>query len=68
MEASTHATLQRLAKRYIYLDEEIRFCEGEPETLVEQTKSALTAVKEISTVIASQLHITAGGNPQRLNS
>lgn len=68
VETATRATLKRLAKRYLYLEEEISVCDSELETLVAQTNTALTAVKGVSTVIASQLLITAGDNPERLHS
>lgn len=68
VETATRSTLKRLAKRYIHLDEEITICEGELQALVEQVDTALTAVRGVSTIIASQLLITAGDNPERLHS
>lgn len=68
VETATRATLKRLAKRYLYLEEEISVCDSELEALVAQMNTALIAVKGVSTVIASQLLITAGDNPERLHS
>ncbi len=68
VETATRSALKRLAKRYIYLDEEITICEGELQALVEQVNEALTAVRGVSTIIASQLLIKAGDNPERLQS
>ncbi|WP_343320591.1 hypothetical protein AAFM46_16480 (plasmid) [Arthrobacter sp. TMP15] len=68
MEIATGPTLKRLARTYVYLDEEINVCDGELEVLVAQAKTALHAVEGVFTVIASQLLITAGDNSQRLHS
>ena len=67
-EATTVRALRSLARRHLHLGEEIDDLEAQLETLASNANPALMAIKSIGAVLAAQLLITAGDNPDRLRS
>jgi transposase len=64
----TLIALRALARRWHFLDQEIRQNDRDIETLVRQAVPELLAKPGIGPIIAAQLLTTAGDNPDRLHS
>ena len=65
---ATALTLRRLARRYQFLGEEISACDAELAAIIQMFAPQLTQISGVGTVIASQLLITVGDNPERITS
>ncbi|GAA3689997.1 hypothetical protein GCM10022267_90790 [Lentzea roselyniae] len=64
----TALSLRALARRWQYLDQEVRDSDGAVELIVRQTVPWLLAQPGIGPICAAQLLVTAGDNPERLHS
>lgn len=64
----TSLGLRALARRWQYLDREVRDSDSAVELLVRQTVPGLLAQPGIGPICAAQLLVTAGDNPERLGS
>lgn len=68
VDAATAMTLRRLARRCVYLDQEITDAGEELRVLVAAAAPAMIATKGYGVVTTATLLITAGANPQRMHS
>ena len=66
--AATAITLKRMGLRHRYLSEEIAEVDAEIEAIVATHAPHLLEVNGVRAVVASQLLVTVGDNPERLDS
>ncbi|MGP5197380.1 IS110 family transposase [Arthrobacter rhombi] len=65
---ATALTLKRMGSRHLFLSEEIAAIDLELSQIVTVHAPALLEVNGVGTVVASQLLVTVGDNPERLSS
>ena len=65
---ATAVTLKRMGARYHYLNGEIAEADAELARIIGDHAPALLAINGIGAVVASQLLVTVGDNPERLAS
>lgn len=66
--AATLMTLKQMAARHEFLSQEISDTDAELERIVSTHAPALLDVNGVGTVVASQLLVTFGDNPERMGS
>lgn len=67
VQATRHA-IKKLAKRWLYLTEEIKQADQNLETVINNIDPELMELQGIGTDVAAKLVITAGTNPKRLRT
>lgn len=65
---ATAVTLKRMGTRYQFLDAEINDTDAELARIITVHAPALLEINGVGTVVASQLLVTIGDNPERLTS
>lgn len=65
---ATSVTLKRMGTRYRFLNTEISDTDAELARIIAEHAPALLEINGVGTVVASQLLVTIGDNPERLTS